>query len=102
MTEELERASARTAESYLPQRLQKPRLNTVEASEYLLSVHGVKIAPATLAKLRNVGGGARFSKFGSTVLYQPAELDTWALAKLGEPLANTARVKRKPRTSTSA
>lgn len=90
MTEELERASARTLEPCLPQRLQKPRLNSPEASEYLSIVHGVRIAPATLAKLRSVGGGARFAKFGLTVLYQPAELDAWALSKLGEPRTSTS------------
>lgn len=90
MTDEMKPASAGQAEPCLPPRLNKPRLLTRETSEYLLEVHGVKMAPATLAKLRSIGGGPPFEKFGATVLYQPRNLDAWALDKLGEPKSSTS------------
>ena len=36
---------------------------------------------ATLAKLRTVGGGPRFSKFGRAVVYESAELHRWGVSK---------------------
>ncbi|MFO1126350.1 MAG: hypothetical protein U1E25_14470 [Methylocystis sp.] len=90
MATELERASARLAEPCLPARLQKPRLSTRESCEYLREKHGVRLAPATLNKYRCLGGGPLFEKFGATVLYKPNSLDSWALAKLGEPRSSTS------------
>ena len=66
------------------------RLSPSEASEYLLAVHGVRVARATLAKLRCVGGGPSFQKFGRSILYPCDELDAWALARLGAPMPNTS------------
>ena len=66
------------------------RLNPPEASEYLLTVHGVRVARATLAKLRCVGGGPPFQRFGRSILYPRDELDAWALERLGAPMPNTS------------
>jgi hypothetical protein len=74
----------------LPPRLKKPRLNTTEASEYLMLQHGVKCAPATMAKLRSVGGGARYNKCGVSPVYPREALDEWALARLGRLKSNTS------------
>jgi len=65
--------------------LRKPRLRRWEASEYLLLVHGITIAPATLAKKAWDGTGPKFQKFGGigTPLYPKDELDLWAQEKLG-------------------
>ncbi|MCK9542489.1 MAG: DNA-binding protein [Novosphingobium sp.] len=71
-------------------RFRKGRLNPPEAAEYLTEVHGTPIAHATLNKLRSVGGGPEFQKFGRAVLYPRTALDEWALARLGEPRASTA------------
>lgn len=94
MTDEKLRAGPATAELCprveLPPRLRKPRLNTLEASEYLLLQHGVKCAPATMSKLRSVGGGAEFQKFGATPVYQKEALDRWALDRLGSPRRSTS------------
>lgn len=79
-----------TVESCLPPRLRKGRFNGFEAHEYLQEVHGIPVAPATLAKWRSVGGGPKFQKFGRAVLYPRSELDAWAIAKLSKPLANTS------------
>lgn len=82
--------SGRTGELCLPPRFRKARLNPLEAVEYLAEIHGVSIAHATLAKLRCVGGGAAFQKFGRSVLYPRQALDVWALDKLGKPIASTS------------
>lgn len=49
-----------------------PFMDTVEAAGFL------KISPRTLEKQRVIGGGPRFRKFGSRVLYALADLQAWA------------------------
>jgi hypothetical protein len=90
MATETQPASAGTAGPCLPPKLRKPRLNTLEASEYLLLQHGVKCAPATMAKLRSVGGGARYNKCGVSPVYPREALDEWALARLGKLKSSTS------------
>jgi hypothetical protein len=68
----------------------KVRLRTAEASSYLIETHGLPVAPATLNKLRVVGGGPAFQRFGRAILYHCDALDAWALAKLGQPLQSTS------------
>lgn len=51
-----------------------PLLNTCQAAER------TSLARATLAKLRVLGGGPRFLKLGSKVLYEAADLDAWIAA----------------------
>lgn len=67
----------------LPADLQKPRLRRWEASDYLRRVHGVELAPATLAKLASIGGGPGFQKASRIPLYPTEELDRWAIERLG-------------------
>lgn len=38
----------------------------------------LRLSPRTLEKLRVLGGGPRFRKFGRRVRYALADLDTWA------------------------
>ena len=64
------------------------RLDTPAASARLLRLHGVTVA--TLNKIRTVGGGPRFWKFGRTVRYDPAAVYEWALARLGAPRSSTS------------
>lgn len=76
----------------LPQHLAaKVRYRTDEASTYLAAAFNVKIAPATLNKLRSVGGGPAFQKFLRSALYRREDLDEWACRKLGEPVASTSQ-----------
>ena len=49
-----------------------PFMDTVEAAQFL------KISPRTLEKQRVTGGGPRFRKFGSRVLYARNDLQAWA------------------------
>lgn len=77
----------------LPPHLRKPRLRRREASEYLLIVHGLPVAVATLAKLASVGGGPAYNKCNATPLYPIAELDSWALQRLGQVVRSTSEVR---------
>lgn len=47
-------------------------LNNSEAAVFL------RLSPRTLEKLRVLGGGPRFRKFGRRVLYAIADLEAWA------------------------
>jgi hypothetical protein len=77
----------------LPQHLRKPRLRRAEASEYLMTVHGLPVAVSTLAKYATIGGGPAYQKAGITPLYPLAELDTWALTKLGQIVRSSSEVR---------
>lgn len=90
MSNEKEPAPAGTEKSCLPPRFRKTRLNPPEAAEYLTEVHGAPIATATLNKMRCIGGGPTFNRFGRAILYPREALDEWVLARLGAPLKNTS------------
>jgi hypothetical protein len=60
-----------------------------QAAAYLKSRYGHG-SPRTLAKLATLGGGPIFRRFGRIVLYDPADLDAWALARLSAPLRSTS------------
>lgn len=66
------------------------RLRRAEASEYLLTTHGVRRAPATLAKLACLGGGPLFVKMNHAPLYDPRDLDAWVAARTSAAVANTS------------
>jgi hypothetical protein len=52
------------------------RRDTLQASAFLTDL-GFRIAPATLNKLRCVGGGPEFESFGRRPLYRESSLLTW-------------------------
>ena len=83
-------ASSGTAELCPPATFRKPRLRRWEASEHLLTQHGIALAPATLAKLACLGGGPPFQKAGRVPLYPVNLLDEWANARLGAVVRSTA------------
>jgi hypothetical protein len=89
---ELEPRAKSTIE--MPEHLRKPRLRRWEASEYMAFMHGLTIAPATLAKLASVGGGPGFHRVGRIPLYPRDELDRWATEKLGNMVRNTSDAAR--------
>lgn len=53
-----------------------------EASEYMLSVHGVTVAKSTLYKWRSIGGGPDSVKFGRAVLFTRDALDSWVQSRM--------------------
>ena len=75
---------AHMKETSIPACLKKPRLRRWEASDYLRLVHGIEIAPTTLAKYATVGGGPAFQRINRTPLYPTSNLDEWAFSKLGK------------------
>ena len=66
--------------------------STREASAYLRDRHGVIRSPATLNKLRVVGGGPEFRRIGAKqIVYCEDALDTWAESLISQPLASTSQ-----------
>jgi hypothetical protein len=59
------------------------------AGGYLKNKYGFG-SERTLAKLACLGGGPEFRKAGSTVLYESAKLDEWALSRIGKPQRSTS------------
>ena len=59
------------------------------ASRFLAS-YGCRVAPKTLAKIRCVGGGPVFRRFGRLVVYLESDLLAWAKDRISEPRQNTA------------
>jgi hypothetical protein len=59
-----------------------------EASE-LLTKAGFPVQESTLTKLRCVGGGPTFLKYGSRVRYRPSALSAWVESRTRE-LAHTS------------
>ncbi len=54
---------------------------TVPASTYLTCDEAgahLKLSPRTLEKLRTIGGGPRFRKFGRRVMYSLQDLEAWS------------------------
>lgn len=63
-------------------------LSRAESAEYLVDL-GFPTTKRTMDKLACLGGGPKFYKFGSRVLYRPSDLTDWAQAKLSSPMAST-------------
>jgi len=84
----------------LPPPLHKPRLRRWEAAEYLALVHGLQVAPATLAKYASVGGGPGFHRVSRMPLYPKDELDRWARQRLGPVVSSTSALPDGAVTST--
>jgi hypothetical protein len=60
------------------------------ASEYLDKVHGITLAPTTMAKLAVVGGGPPFWLDGRFPLYGRDHLDEYAAKRLGPLRSSTS------------
>jgi hypothetical protein len=67
------------------------RLNTREASIFLSDL-GYATAPASLNKLRCIGGGPAFEKFGRRPLYSEKSLLEWVHGRTTGPLRSTSDV----------
>lgn len=74
-------------------------LGREEAAQYVQKTFGFPCSRQWLAKLAVIGGGPVFRKAGRSPIYAPADLDTWALARISEPQRSTSDV---PRPLTSA
>ncbi len=78
----------------LPAHLRKPRLRRANVPEYLSLRYGFEIAATTLARYATVGGGPGFNKAGRIPLYPVAELDRWAVEKLGPVVRSSSEARR--------
>lgn len=68
---------------------EKAFLRRDEAAAYLQARYGFG-ATRTLAKAATCGGGPAYRKAGRICLYEQAELDRWALAKLSPLMRSTS------------
>ena len=68
-------------------------LDTLQAAERC------KLARATLAKLRVIGGGPPFVKLGAKVLYEAADLEAWIAAQGKRRSPSDAPVPDAPRAA---
>jgi hypothetical protein len=65
-------------------------LRRCEAANHVTKKWGIPLSPQTLAKLAVVGGGPLYRKAGRFPLYDAADLDAWALSKLGPKQRSTS------------
>ena len=71
-----------------------PNLRRRDACRYLQTVYGIVVQPSTLAKwhcLRSDGPAAYHA--GRTPLYPRAELDAWAIRRLGPLRRSTSELR---------
>lgn len=68
------------------------------AAPYITARFGLPCSMKTLEKWATVGGGPRFMKSGSRVLYRIADIDEWFAKRSTAPLASTSSPIR-PSTS---
>jgi hypothetical protein len=66
-----------------------PLLDTVAAADWL-DRHGVRRSPATLRKLRCLGGGPRYRKLNSRPYYTEPDLIAWVEERLSVPVGSTS------------
>jgi hypothetical protein len=59
------------------------------ACRLLSEEFGIERSPATLAKLRCIGGGPQFLKARRAVIYPEDALREWARSMLSPPMRNT-------------
>jgi hypothetical protein len=67
-------------------------LDPVTASDFLKQI-GFITAPKTLAKLRCIGGGPEFRRYGRQILYERNALESWASKRLSSPLRSTSQTQ---------
>jgi hypothetical protein len=77
---------------YLPRRLRR-----TDAAEYLRRVHGIDLAPTTLAayavKSGLRGNGPAYRKIRNRPLYSLKDLDAWARARLGPRVNSNTQLR---------
>jgi hypothetical protein len=68
----------------------KRYLRPNQAAQFLTEDVGLQTAVKTLAKLRCVGGGPSYQKYGSLVVYGPEDLLSWAQKRLSQKVTSTS------------
>jgi hypothetical protein len=67
-------------------------LSRTEAAQYIRTRYGFPCSRQWLAKLAVLGGGPIFRKAGRNPIYVPADLDDWAMSRIGQPQRSTSDV----------
>jgi hypothetical protein len=77
---------------------EKPRiwLDRRRASAYIVAKYAARVSAATLAKLAVSGSGPPFAYQGRYAVYEPEDLDVWALSRLSEKVHATSGRPRDP------
>ncbi|SRR5579884_2291758 len=70
----------------------EPLLRREKAAKYVREVWGIPCEARTLAKLMTVGGGPLVRKAGRFPLYEKADLDAWASAKLSGKVRSSSEL----------
>lgn len=71
--------------------MKRPLFTPIEASKYLETAHGLRVAVRTLAKWRSTSStGPIFVKQGRAVYYVPDGLDEYATASISQPMRSTS------------
>ena len=65
-------------------------LRRAEAANYVSDRYAFPCSRQWLAKLAVIGGGPIFRKAGRYPIYQPADLDRWAQARIGPAQRSTS------------
>jgi len=65
-------------------------LRRADASQYLQEKYGLRCAKQTLAKLAVMGGGPKYRLAGRTPIYEPSDLDDYAMSKISSPRLSTS------------
>jgi excisionase family DNA binding protein len=71
---------------------------TTASNGYLTNAEAaavLRLSPRTLEKLRVNGGGPRFRKFGSRVIYAREDLDAWASERVCESTSDVHYAARR-------
>ena len=68
-------------------------LNRRDASHYLLTHHGIRAKPATLAKYASMGGGPPFRRAGRFPVYDIEDLDHWASMRVSPLVHATSELE---------
>jgi hypothetical protein len=68
-------------------------LRRADAAVYVTERYGFPCSRQWLAKLAVEGGGPKFRKAGRYPIYEPAELNRWAEARIGPPQRSTSEVE---------
>jgi hypothetical protein len=69
-------------------------MRRAKTAEYVREVHHQPLEETTLATWATRGSGPPYHKFGSTVLYAKADVDRWALERLGQAVRSTSELRQ--------
>jgi hypothetical protein len=72
--------------------MQDRYLDRREAADYLTNQRGLRISRNTLQKMATLGGGPPYRVFGIRAIYEKADLESWAAAKLSAKRCSTSEV----------